>query len=70
MSYLTDGTAFCHVNKVLHLLNVLDKWTEALDNGSHVDVIYFDFMIVFDIVPHQRLLRALRFIVLQKTLLN
>ena len=46
---------------VLQLLNVLDKWTEALDNGAHVDAIYCDFMKAFDTVPHQRLLRVLRF---------
>ena len=46
---------------VLQLLNILDKWTEALDNGAHVDAIYCDFMKAFDTVPHQRFLRALRF---------
>ena len=46
---------------VLQLLNVLDKWTEALDNGVHVDAIYREFMKAFDTVPHRRLLRVLRF---------
>ena len=45
----------------LQLFNVLDKWTEALDNGAHVDAIYCDFMKAFNRVPHQRLLRVLRF---------
>ena len=45
----------------LQLLNVLDKWTEALDNGTRVDAIYCDFMKTFDTVPHQSLLRVLRF---------
>ena len=39
---------------------VLDKWNEALSNGAHVDM-YCDFMKAFDTVPHQRLLRVLRF---------
>ena len=42
-------------------MNVLDKWTEALDNGAHVDAICCDLMKAFDAVPHQRLLRVLRF---------
>ena len=46
---------------VLELLNGLDKWTEALDNGAHVDAIYCDFMKAFNTVPHQKLLRVLRF---------
>ena len=46
---------------VLQLLNVLDKWTEVLDNGAHIDAIYCDFMKAFDTVPHQQFLRVLRF---------
>ena len=45
----------------MQLLNVLDKWTEALDNGAHIDAIYCEFMKAFDTVPHQTLLRVLRF---------
>ena len=44
---------------VLQLLNVLDKWTEVLDNGAHIDAIYCDFMKAFDTVPHQQFLRVL-----------
>ena len=40
----------------LQLLEVLDKWTEALDNGHYVDCIYMDFQKAFDKVPHKRLL--------------
>ena len=46
---------------VLQLLNVLGKWTEALDNGAHVGAMYCNFMKAFDTVPHQKLLRVLRF---------
>ena len=28
---------------VLQLLNVLDKWTEALEDGGCIDAIYTDF---------------------------
>ena len=45
----------------LQLLNTLDKWTETLHNGANVDAISCDYMKAFDTVPHQRLLRVLRF---------
>ena len=38
------------------LLEVLDKWTEAIEQGNSVDAIYLDFAKAFDTVPHQRLL--------------
>lgn len=41
------------------LLQVLDKWTEVLDEGGSVDVIYLDLAKAFDTVPHQRLLNKL-----------
>ena len=44
---------------VLQLLKVLNKWTEILDMGGEVDVIYCDFMKAFDTVPHSRLLDVL-----------
>ena len=40
---------------VLQLLHVLDIWTEILDQGGTLDVIYCDFMKAFDKVPHKRL---------------
>ena len=42
---------------VLQLLKVLDTWTETLDNGGCIDVIYCDFMKAFDKVPHAKLQR-------------
>ena len=41
---------------VLQLLNVLDLWIEATDNGFYVDIIYNNFMKAFDKVPHKQLL--------------
>jgi retron-type reverse transcriptase len=41
------------------LLQVIDKWTEILDEGCSVDVIYLDLAKAFDTVPHQRLLNKL-----------
>ena len=44
---------------VLQMLKVLDKWTEILDQGGCVDVVYCDFMKAFDTVPHARLAKVL-----------
>ena len=42
------------------LLLVLDKWTEMLDNGYPIDIIYLDFAKAFDKVPHVRLLEKIK----------
>ena len=39
---------------------VLDNWTEILDQGGVIDVIYCDFMKAFDKVPHRRLLNKIK----------
>ena len=44
---------------VTQLLDVMDAWTEILDEGGSIDIIYIDFMKAFDFVPHQRLLAKL-----------
>ena len=41
---------------LLQLIKVLDSWTEAVDDGLAIDVVYLDFMKAFDRVPHKRLL--------------
>ncbi|CAM1307199.1 ARSA (predicted) [Pycnogonum litorale] len=41
------------------LLEAMDTWTELLDSGSSVDVIYMDFQKAFDSVPHRRLILKL-----------
>ena len=46
---------------VLKSLNVLDQWTEAIDNGFYVDVIHCNFMKAFDKVPQKRLLKVLKY---------
>ncbi|VDI66754.1 Hypothetical predicted protein, partial [Mytilus galloprovincialis] len=43
----------------LQLLEVIDKWTEAIDNGYEIDCIYTDFMKAFDTVPHRRLVKKI-----------
>ena len=44
---------------VLQLLKVIDRWTEIMDRGGVIDVIYCDFRKAFDTVPHNRLMNVL-----------
>ena len=44
---------------VAQLIEVLDDWTEQLDNRNAIDAIYLDFQKAFDTVPHQRLINKL-----------
>jgi len=43
-----------------NLLEALENWTKALDEGYGIDILYLDFRKAFDTVPHQRLLRKLK----------
>jgi len=43
----------------LQLLKILDKWTELLENGGRIDVIYTDVEKAFDKIPHKRLISKL-----------
>ena len=38
------------------MLEVLDEWTQVLEEGGSIDVVYMDLMKAFDTVPHHRLL--------------
>jgi len=42
-----------------NLLESLEQWTHALDQGYGVDVLYLDYRKAFDSVPHKRLLYKL-----------
>jgi len=44
----------------LQLLKILDDWTNNLDQGKQIDVIYTDFEKAFDKVPHDGLLCKLK----------
>ena len=44
---------------ITQLLEVMDYWTEALDEGGSVDVVYMDYQKAFDSVPHRRLILKL-----------
>jgi len=45
---------------VTQLLKILDDWTEALEIGGRIDVIYTNFEKAFDKVPHRRLISKLK----------
>ena len=42
-----------------NLLETLEEWTKALDEGYGIDVIYVDYRKAFDSVPHKRLIEKL-----------
>ena len=54
----------------LQLLKVLDEWTEMLENGHNIDILYTDFQKAFDSVPHNRLLLKLNSFGLCSNVLN
>ena len=45
-----------HRSCLTNLLECLEEWTKALDDGYGVDVIYLDYRKAFDSVPHARLI--------------
>jgi hypothetical protein len=44
---------------VTQLLQVMEEFSQLIDEGNPVDVVYLDFKKAFDSVPHERLLRKL-----------
>ena len=53
-----------------NLLETFEAWTDALDTGYGVDVVYLDFRKAFDTVPIQRLLYKLRYYGIEGRLYN
>ena len=41
------------------LLHIMDIWTECLEQGGQMDVIYTDLEKAFDKIPHERLISKL-----------
>jgi len=44
---------------VMQLLKVMDMWTESLESGGQIDVVYTDLEKAFNKVPHKRLISKL-----------
>ena len=55
---------------VLQLLNIIDEWTLAVDEGCEVNCLYLDFMRAFDTVPHRRLIHKLKSYGISDTVLS
>ena len=78
MNYMSSNDLFTHSQYgfrpsrscVTQLLEVLDDWSELMDNGFSIDTIYLDFSKAFDTVPHQRLFLKLEKLGFEGSLLN
>jgi len=53
-----------------NLLEALECWTEALDSGYGVDVLFLDYRKAFDSVPHMKLLEKLEQLGIRNNLLR
>ena len=45
---------------VTQLLETMDSWTDILEDGGSIDVIYMDYQKAFDSVPHRRLIQKIK----------
>ena len=45
---------------VTQLIDVLDIWTQTIDEGGAIDAIYMDYQKAFDTVPHRRLISKVK----------
>ena len=49
---------------------IIDKWTELLENGCQIDVIYTDLEKAFDKIPHKRLISKLSSYCINKDIIS
>ena len=78
VEHMTEGRHFCDAQHgfvpgrscMTQLLVTLELWTDWLDKGEALDVIYLDFKKAFDSVPHIRLLQKLKAYGVEGDLLN
>ena len=67
VEHMMNNDLFCYAQHsfvlgcscTTQLLITRKRWTELLDGGDHVGVIYLDFRKAFDTVPHRRLIKKL-----------
>ena len=67
VSHMMENSLFCDEQHgfvpgqscMTQLLITIEIWTELLDTGAPLDVIYLDFKKAFDSVPHKRLMSKL-----------
>ena len=52
------------------MLNVMDVWTNAIDEGDSIEAVYLYFSKAFDKVSHNRLMSKLNSIVIHTETLN
>jgi len=52
----------CGRSCLTNLIEVFENWTESLDEGYGVDVIYLDYRKAFDTVPRKRLMTKLHLV--------
>ncbi len=52
-----------------NLLEAIEDWTRAYDEGLDVDIVYLDYRKAFDMVPYKRLVKNCRLMASQDHLL-
>ncbi len=52
------------------LLEVFDHWSNIIDNGNNIDVIYLDFKKAFDTMSHIKLIKKMETYTINKKISN
>ena len=68
MNFLESNDLLCRAQHgfrsgkscLTNLLETLENWTKALDEGYGLDVVFLDYKKAFDSVPHRRLIEKLK----------
>ena len=57
-------------SSLTNILETLEDWTEAIEEGYGIDAVYLDYQKAFDTVPHERLVTKLRWYGIDEALLS